>query len=149
MQATNVVPVAFRDQDTGLMRGNVAASQKLHRSAEDAPSQRPPYPGTPRHYTEHMQHLAQMEMTGDSMAPTIKHGDILYIDPEINCFDGDNVYVVDRGNGPEVRRVQYMFGQGGGLMLICDNKAYQAESTEFSALKILGIVLAIITARGV
>ena len=149
MQATNVVPVAFRDQDTGLMRGNVAASPKLDRKAEYAHSQRPPYPGSPRHYAEHMQHLAQLEMTGDSMAPTVKHGDILYIDPEINAFDGDNVYVIDRGNGPEVRRVQYMFGQNGGLMLICDNKAYQAEHTEFSSLKILGLVLAIITARGV
>ncbi len=146
MQANNVVSVAFRDQDTGLMRGNVAASQKLNREAS---SHEPAHPGSPRHFAIHMQHLAQMEMAGDSMAPTIKHGDILYIDPEINAFDGDNVYVIDRGNGPEVRRVQYMFGQNGGLMLICDNKAYQAESTEFSALKILGIVLAIITARGV
>ena len=149
MQANKVVTVAFRDQDTGLMRGNVAASPKLDRKAEYAHSQRPPYPGSPRHYAEHMQHLAQLEMTGDSMAPTVKHGDILYIDPEINAFDGDNVYVIDRGNGPEVRRVQYMFGQNGGLMLICDNKAYQAEHTEFSSLKILGLVLAIITARGV
>ena len=149
MQQTNVVPVTFRDQDTGLMRGNLAASPKLNREAGEAPSQRPPHPGSPRHYAEHMQHLAQMEMTGDSMAPTIKHGDILYIDPEINVFDGDNVYVIDRGNGSEARRLQYMFGQNGGLMLICDNKAYQAERTEFSALKILGLVLAIITARGV
>ena len=149
MQATNVVPVAFRDQDTGLMRGNVAASPKQNHGSEDAVSQRPPYPGTPRHYTEHMQHLAQMEMTGDSMAPTIKHGDILYIDPETNYFDGDNVYVIDHGNGPEVRRLQYMFGQNGGLTLICDNKAYPARRIEFSALKILGLVLAIITARGV
>lgn len=149
MQATNVVPVAFRDQDTGLMRGNVAASPKLNREAGEVPSQRPAHPGSPRHFAMHMQHLAQMEMTGDSMAPTVKHGDILYIDPEINAFDGDNVYVIDRGNGPEVRRLQYMFGQNGGLMLICDNKGYQAERTEFSSLKILGLVLAIITARGV
>lgn len=149
MQANNVVSVAFRDQDTGLMRGNVAASLKLDREAEEAPSHQPAHPGSPRHFAMHMQHLVQMEMNGDSMAPTIKHGDILYIDPEINAFDGDNVYVIDQGNGPEVRRLQYMFGQNGGLTLICDHKAYPARRTEFSALKILGLVLAIITVRGV
>ena len=146
MQANNVVSVAFRDQDTGLMRCNLAASQKLNR---EAPNHQPAYPGSPRHFAMHMQHLAQMEMNGDTMAPTIKHGDILYIDPEINAFDGDNVYVIDQGNGPEVRRLQYMFGQNGGLTLICDNKAYQARRMEFSALKILGLVLSIITVRGV
>lgn len=149
MQESNVVPVAFRDQDTGLMRGNVAASLKLSRDNEDPSSQRAPYPGTPRHFAEHMHHLAQMEMAGDSMAPTIKQGDILYIDPETNCFDGDNVYVIDRGNGPEVRRVQYMFGQSGGLMLICDNDAYEKESTDFSSINIRGLIVGIITARSV
>lgn len=33
MQRTNVVPLAFRDQDTGMMRGNVAANQRLNREA--------------------------------------------------------------------------------------------------------------------
>lgn len=33
MQRTNVVPIAFRDQDTGMMRGNVAANQRLSREA--------------------------------------------------------------------------------------------------------------------
>lgn len=149
MQESNVLPVAFRDQDTGLMRGNVAASLKLNRKTEDAHSQRQPYPGTPRHFAEHMLHLAQMEMAGVSMVPTIKHGDILYINPETNCFDGDNVYVIDRGNGLEVRRLQYMFGHGGGLMLICDNDAYEKERADFASLNIRGLVVGIITARSV
>lgn len=33
MQRTNVVPLAFRDQDTGMMRGNVAANQRLSRES--------------------------------------------------------------------------------------------------------------------
>ena len=149
MQENNVISVAFRDQDTGLMCGNVAASQKLTAWVENAPNKRTPYPGTPRHFAERMHHLAQLEMAGDSMVPTIKHGDILYIDPETNAFNGDNVYVIDRGNGPEVRRLQYMFGQSGGLMLICDNDAYEKEPTDFSSLTIRGLVVGIITARSV
>ena len=124
-------------------------SANITPTPQNSADHKPATPGTPRFFAEHMQELAQMEMHGDSMTPTIKHGDILYVDPKINEYAGDNVYVIDRGHELEARRIQQSIAQPGQLLLICDNKAYEVETTDSDSLRIRGLVVGIITARSV
>jgi len=61
---------------------------------------------------------------GDSMQPTIQPGDVLIVDTGITGFDYDGLYLINLGNGQQVKR---LVDRGGGLIHVCSdnpNPAY-------------------------
>jgi len=59
---------------------------------------------------------------GDSMLPTIQPGDLLIVDTGITVFDYDGLYLINLGNGQQVKR---LVDRGGGLVHVCsDNRLY-------------------------
>jgi len=59
---------------------------------------------------------------GDSMLPTIAPGDLLIVDTGITAFDYDGLYLINLGNGQQVKR---LVDRGGGQIHVCsDNRLY-------------------------
>lgn len=63
-----------------------------------------------------------ISVKGDSMLPTFKHSDLLFVDTAINHFDGDGVYVFCYGNTLYLKRLQKA---GNEFIVISDNSAYK------------------------
>lgn len=62
----------------------------------------------------------------DSMEPTIRKGDIVLIDTEINHYNGDGIYAFSINGDLFIKRLQKMIG--GGFRVISDNKdKYEPE----------------------
>lgn len=64
-----------------------------------------------------------INVKGDSMLPTFRHGDLLFVDVTIEEFDGDGVYVFTCDDYTYVKRIQK---QGSRYMVISDNSLYPA-----------------------
>ena len=62
---------------------------------------------------------------GESMLPGIQDGDILFVDATEHRFAAFGVYVLEIAGERLVKRVQPKLD--GGLTLISDNRAYEAE----------------------
>ena len=43
--------------------------------------------------------------TGDSMLPTIQPGDVVVVDRGVTSFDGDGLYLINMGNGHQIKRL--------------------------------------------
>jgi phage repressor protein C with HTH and peptisase S24 domain len=81
-----------------------------------------------------------MDASGDSMLPTIADGDPLLIDTAKRDIR-DKIYVVRRGNGVFVKRLQRR--SDGSLLLLSDNPAHKPEplpGDEADDLEVLGLV---------
>lgn len=76
---------------------------------------------------------------GDSMAPTIRDGDLLMIDIGRTRYDGDGVYLlrIDEGH-PSPKRLQHAVDKG--LYLVSDNPAYREQHIPDSQKDSLDIV---------
>mgnify|MGYP001575788599 FL=1 len=78
---------------------------------------------------------------GQGMAPTIKHGDLLIVDANVNTVSYDAVYVVCIGSGLTIKRIQRELD---GIRVVSDNPGYkdiQVPGDMEERLKILGRVL--------
>ncbi len=65
--------------------------------------------------------LAIINVTGDSMEPTLQNGDLLYVDVRKNYYCGDGIYVFSLGDTLYVKRLQLT---GNKLLIHSDNKFY-------------------------
>ncbi|MCY0389604.1 helix-turn-helix transcriptional regulator [Robbsia sp. Bb-Pol-6] len=85
---------------------------------------------------------------GDSMSGTIEHGDIVFVDRTVRCFEGDGVYVIVWQDGLMIKRLQ---GRAhGGIRIKSDNKNYDPidiEQAETSDLTVCGRVTGSWTVR--
>ena len=61
----------------------------------------------------------------DSMEPTIRKGDIVFIDTTINCYIGDGIYAFSINGELYIKRIQKLMS--GGYRMISDNQAYPPE----------------------
>lgn len=61
----------------------------------------------------------------DSMEPTIRKGDIVFIDTTINCYIGDGIYAFSINGELYIKRIQKLMS--GGYRMISDNQAYPSE----------------------
>lgn len=59
---------------------------------------------------------------GDSMEPTLMHGDITLIDLEIRSFSGDGLYVISIKDERTIRRLQKRLDQ---ISVLSDNRKYE------------------------
>ncbi|AIZ78742.1 helix-turn-helix transcriptional regulator [Actinobacillus equuli] len=67
------------------------------------------------------QGLAIINVTGDSMEPTINSGDLLFVDTNKPVYQGDGIYVFSYGEMLYVKRLQLA---GDRLLVISDNQFY-------------------------
>ncbi|MDE8034626.1 helix-turn-helix transcriptional regulator [Actinobacillus equuli subsp. haemolyticus] len=67
------------------------------------------------------QGLAIINVTGDSMEPTINSGDLLFVDTNKPMYQGDGIYVFSYGEMLYVKRLQLA---GDRLLVISDNQFY-------------------------
>lgn len=61
----------------------------------------------------------------DSMEPTIRKGDIVFLDTNINAYHGDGIYAFMIDGALFIKRVQKLVG--GGYRLHSDNKDYDPQ----------------------
>lgn len=61
----------------------------------------------------------------DSMEPTIRKGDIVFIDTNINAYHGDGIYAFVLDGSLFIKRIQKLIG--GGYRMISDNPIYPTE----------------------
>ena len=73
---------------------------------------------------------------GDSMAPTISPGDLLFLDKTVTYFDGDGIYAFCFDGECYVKRLQKI---GSKIMVLSDNPNYQPWSIEKEGLALLYI----------
>lgn len=57
---------------------------------------------------------------GDSMQPVIQPGDVVVVDTGITAFDGDGIYLINMGNGQQIKRLL----DRGVIHVASDNKSY-------------------------
>lgn len=63
-----------------------------------------------------------INIRGDSMQPTFNSGDMIFVDINMNQFDGDGVYVFSYKGDLYVKRLQNI---GDALLVISDNPIYR------------------------
>ena len=78
---------------------------------------------------------------GDSMTPTIRPGEMLWIDVSYTCPTSDGLYLIRIGHELVVRRIQ-LNPFDGSAVIKADNEAYRAFPAEsFEAVPVLGRVI--------
>jgi phage repressor protein C with HTH and peptisase S24 domain len=83
--------------------------------------------------------LAALQARGNSMDPTIRHGDSVLIDlAQTEILDGD-IYAIRDGELPLLKRLQRQLS--GNVRMICDNPMYPAIDCAQSSLNVLGKVV--------
>lgn len=73
---------------------------------------------------------------GDSMAPTIAPGDLLFLDRTVTYFDGDGIYAFCFDGECYVKRLQKI---GSKIVVLSDNSNYQSWSIDKDAIGMLYI----------
>lgn len=63
-----------------------------------------------------------LKQNGDSMAPTIKHGDTLFVDSNIKTLNEGDIFVFQFADVYSAKRVQLV--PGGNIMLVSDNSNF-------------------------
>ncbi len=79
---------------------------------------------------------------GDSMEPTIEHGDLLLVDCNTRTVSSDSIYIIRREGHLFVKRLQQMIS--GDLHIKSDNKTYSQEvipKQQVASLDIIGRVV--------
>lgn len=74
---------------------------------------------------KHSDGIYLINVPTDSMEPTIKKGDIVFIDTKINHYTGDGVYAFVVNGSLYIKRLQKLIS--GDYKMISDNKIYEPE----------------------
>ena len=92
-----------------------------------------------------------MQVPGDEMAPHLKAGDLVFVDPTVTQLAGNGIYAFTCNGSLLIRRVERRVDRS--IVLKCDNKAYQdyewtgATAAARRSVKILGKVRSAISAQ--
>lgn len=90
--------------------------------------------------------VKQMQVSGDSMQPTINDGDFILADTSRNVFDVDGIYLIRMINGLVVKRLQAGLN---AISIISDNPNYKPIEASIGEVKIIGKVIKILNVRSV
>ncbi len=83
--------------------------------------------------------LAALQARGNSMEPTIRHGDSVLIDlGQTDIMDGD-IYAIRDGEIPLLKRLQRQLS--GQIRMICDNPMYPAIECPQNSITVVGRVV--------
>ena len=80
---------------------------------------------------------APIPVHGDSMHPTLQHGELAIYDKSVTFYNGDGVYVISQEDLVRVKRLQMMPGK---LRIISDNKFYDTEIVTGEDMNLVRIV---------
>lgn len=87
----------------------------------------------------HIKNIEAINVTGDSMEPTLNNGNIIFIDKTKQDISKDGIYAFINENGLFVKRIQRRVD--GALDIISDNKEYPIQITSKPEITILGKVV--------
>lgn len=90
--------------------------------------------------------VKQMQVSGDSMQPTIYDGDFILADTSHNVFDVDGIYLIRMISGLAVKRLQAGLN---AISIISDNPNYKPIEASIGEVKIIGKVIKILNVRSV
>jgi hypothetical protein len=88
-------------------------------------------------------HSVVMEVRGDSMDPTVRHGDKVIVDLRVNAFGNDGLYLISDGNrAPQIKRLEYVWkSEPPTVKVISDNPSHRDNQTmTLEELRIVGRV---------
>ena len=88
---------------------------------------------------ENLKNIEAINVTGDSMEPTLNNGNIIFIDKTKNDTAKDGIYAFVNENGLFVKRIQKRVD--GALDVISDNKEYPIQVVNKGEITILGKVV--------
>lgn len=88
---------------------------------------------------ENLKNIEAINVTGDSMEPTLNNGNIIFIDKTKNNVSKDGIYAFINENGLFVKRIQRRVD--GGLDVISDNKEYPIQVVNKDGINVLGKVV--------
>ncbi|GAB4351414.1 MAG: hypothetical protein Kow0026_08460 [Oricola sp.] len=88
-----------------------------------------------------------MQVTGDSMEPTLPGGSYAFVDISHNVPSPEDIYALDYGDGLMVKRVQ-LIPKSDKLMVISDNDHYQDYELLREDVRVYGRVVAWFQWRG-
>lgn len=86
-----------------------------------------------------MKNIDSINVLGDSMEPTFKDGDIIFMNRSVNDIRKGGVFVVSTPTGLFVKRLSLR--SDGMLDLISDNKQYGVESVDANHVEVVGKVV--------
>ena len=89
--------------------------------------------------TENLKNIEAINVTGDSMEPTLNNGNIIFIDKTKNDAAKDGIYAFVNENGLFVKRIQKRVD--GALDVISDNKEYPIQVVNKGEITVLGKVV--------
>ncbi|MBE6454706.1 MAG: S24 family peptidase [Alphaproteobacteria bacterium] len=82
-----------------------------------------------------------IKVSGEAMAPTINHGDIVWLDMSYSTPVSDGVYIINTAGDVVIRRLQ-INPFDNSIEVSADNKAYKAFNiTDYKSLNICGKVV--------
>ena len=76
-----------------------------------------------RRHGLHATHCRVIEVTGDSMEPTLQHRAVILVDFQRTVRRHNKIFAVRAGDGPVVKRLRHADGKG--WRLVSDNPAYK------------------------
>ncbi|MEA2049875.1 MAG: S24 family peptidase [Campylobacterota bacterium] len=88
---------------------------------------------------DNIKNIEAINVTGDSMEPTLNNGNIIFIDKTKKDLSKDGIYAFVNENGLFVKRIQRRID--GNLDVISDNKEYPIQITQKTNIDILGKVI--------
>ncbi|RLA74770.1 MAG: helix-turn-helix transcriptional regulator [Epsilonproteobacteria bacterium] len=88
---------------------------------------------------DNVKNIEAINVTGDSMEPTLNNGNIIFIDKTKQDSSKDGIYAFVNENGLFVKRIQKRID--GGLDIISDNKEYPIQIAQKNEINILGKVV--------
>ncbi|MEA3384078.1 MAG: S24 family peptidase [Campylobacterota bacterium] len=88
---------------------------------------------------DNIKNIEAINVTGDSMEPTLNNGNIIFIDKTKNNVSKDGIYAFVNENGLFVKRIQRRVD--GNLDVISDNKEYPMQVTKKDNIDVLGKVI--------
>ena len=83
--------------------------------------------------------IEAINVTGESMEPTLNDGDIIFVDISKNCYAKDGIYAICTDDGLLVKRIQKR--ADGMYDIISDNNVFQNQTINKSELTIYGKVI--------
>ena len=88
---------------------------------------------------ENIKNVEAINVTGDSMEPTLNNGNIIFIDKTKQDISKDGIYAFVNENGLFVKRIQRRID--GSLDIISDNKEYPVQIAQKKEIDVLGKVI--------
>ncbi len=88
---------------------------------------------------DNIKNIEAINVTGDSMEPTLNNGNIIFIDKTKNDVSKDGIYAFVNENGLFVKRIQKRID--GSLDVISDNREYPVQVAKKGEIEVLGKVI--------